>query len=352
MRTALFLTASLLSSGCLAAEQGTNNSSNEISSFGHNSAVISVYHHVSDTTPASTSISPAQFERHLEILKEQQQPVISLPKLLDDLEAGSPLPEKAVAITFDDGYESIYTTAFPLLMEAGLPFTVFISTGPIDRSQRGYMTWDQLREMVAAGVTIGNHGTEHASLLELSDEEIRNEIVAAQTTIDRELGPRAKIFAYPYGEFSLSATSILRDLGYRAFAQNSGAIGPNSNFQALPRFPLAGIYAEEAGVRQKYLTLAFATNIPSPIDPISTSDAPMATLSFGRGNYHDEGLNCFDNGEILELERNSTDDQLITLKPIANPHGRRWHYICTAREIGSSRYYWYSQPWFNPQKPQ
>lgn len=319
------------------------------SAFGQGaSAVIAVYHHVSTQTPASTSLSPAQFTRHLDLLQEQDQAVIALPSLLDALQHDAQIPDRAVAITFDDGYESIFTTAFPLLQQAGMDFTVFVSTGPIDRAQRGYMNWDQLRMLVEAGVTIGNHGTEHASLLEMSADEIRSEVLAAQRRIDEELGVQPRLFAYPYGEYSLEAKAVLKELGYLGLAQNSGAVGSSSDFQAIPRFPLAGIYADSEGASQKFLTLAFDLRALGDVDPVTTSPAPSVTLQLRTRDF--EGIGCFDQGAALELQRQ--DSARITLLPEARERGRRWHYICTARLSDSERYYWYSQPWFDPSQPQ
>ena len=76
---------------------------------------VLVYHHVSEETPASTSVSPAQFRSHLQLLTDQHFNVIALDQALTALQRGEALPERAVAITFDDGYRNIYDNALPLL---------------------------------------------------------------------------------------------------------------------------------------------------------------------------------------------------------------------------------------------
>ena len=68
-------------------------------------AVISVYHHVSNSTPPSTSLSPAAFRAHLSFLAENNFTVLPLTQILTTLNDGEDLPERTVAITFDDGYE-------------------------------------------------------------------------------------------------------------------------------------------------------------------------------------------------------------------------------------------------------
>jgi peptidoglycan/xylan/chitin deacetylase (PgdA/CDA1 family) len=317
------------------------------------SAVVSVYHHVSEQTPASTSLSPARFEQHLAHLRDTGYAILPLPALLDALAYGTELADNAVAITFDDGYESIYENAFPLLQAYDYPFTLFVSTGPIDRGQAGYLTWDEIREMVAAGVSVGNHGTEHASLIDLDSAAMREDIEAAQQRIDAELGTQPKLFAYPYGEYNPEAKALLAELGYRGLAQNSGAIGRHSDPQALPRFPLAGLYSELEGVKQKYATLAFDVTRSAQESPISTLDAPRSTLQFAPSEDYDlSSINCFDGGVAIALEWSEATTGLVTLMPTARDRGRRWHYICTARQRGKQRYYWYSVPWFDPSQPQ
>ena len=78
-----------------------------------NHAVILQYHHVSDTTPKVTSISPEQFRKHLEYLDQQGFTVWPLTKIIESLQASQPVPDKTVAITFDDAFTSIYDNAFP-----------------------------------------------------------------------------------------------------------------------------------------------------------------------------------------------------------------------------------------------
>ena len=101
-----------------------------------NAAVVLQYHHVSDETPASTSTSPERFAMHLEYLSEAGFDIVPLHDLVDALRAGQPLPDKAAAITFDDGYISIYDTAWPMLKAKGWTFTVFVNTEPHDQDRQ------------------------------------------------------------------------------------------------------------------------------------------------------------------------------------------------------------------------
>lgn len=317
-------------------------------------AVISVYHHVSNSTPPSTSLSPAAFRAHLSFLAENNFTVLPLTQILTTLNDGEDLPERTVAITFDDGYESIYSTAFPLLQEFGFPFTVFVSTGPIDRQQNGYMTWEQLSALHRAGVAIGNHGTEHRSLLEMTTDEARVDILAAQARINKELGPQPKLFAYPYGEYNDAKKRLLAELGYTGFAQNSGAVGPTTEQTALPRFPLAGLYSGIEGATLKYSTLAFDIQTLGPLSPQTQLAAPSARVRFAEGDYSRASVACFDDGDPMTVawEVNLNENNIALLSTDPKQRGRRWNYVCTAPHTGSARYFWFSQPWFDVSKPQ
>ena len=128
-------------------------------------AVVLQYHHVDTMTPASTSTSPERFGMHLDHLADNDFDVVPLAELVDTLRAGEPLPDRTVAISFDDGYVSIYETAWPMLKAKGWPFTVFINSEPHDQGKPLFMSWDQLRELHAGGATIANHTVSHPYLL-------------------------------------------------------------------------------------------------------------------------------------------------------------------------------------------
>ncbi|MBT3830072.1 MAG: polysaccharide deacetylase family protein, partial [Gammaproteobacteria bacterium] len=98
--------------------------------------VVLLYHHVDEATPAITSIAPDQFNRHLDIIEAEGFTVLPLDELVKRSMDASSGPEKGdekiVAITFDDAYRSIYTTAFPNLQARGWPFTIFVATRLIE----------------------------------------------------------------------------------------------------------------------------------------------------------------------------------------------------------------------------
>ena len=119
------------------------------------SATVLMYHRFGESRYPSTNISVEQFEAHLAHLTAGNYTVLKLDDIIARLRAGELLPDRTVAITIDDAYQSVYNEAWPRLTEAGFPFTLFVASSPIDRELSAYMSWDQIRELQASGVTIG-----------------------------------------------------------------------------------------------------------------------------------------------------------------------------------------------------
>ncbi len=97
-----------------------------------NALVILQYHHVNASTPAITSVTPEVFREHMTLLEEKNMTVVNLEEALQSIMTGEPLPERAVAITFDDAYLSVYENAWPELKKRGWSFTMFTSSDPVD----------------------------------------------------------------------------------------------------------------------------------------------------------------------------------------------------------------------------
>ena len=322
-----------------------------------NSGVVLLYHHVATGTPPSTSISPEDFRAHLDYLRDNNFNVLPLDELVNSLRSRTPLPDRAVAITFDDGYSSIYETAFPLLQEYDMPFALFLSTEPINNRQKNYMTWEQVRALSEAGALIANHMVSHPYMLSRNDEETdakwlerqRAELLEAEATILKKTGQSHRFLAYPYGEFNAQLKAMLVEEDYVGFAQNSGAVGYNSDFHALPRYPLAGIYARLETARVKFNSLAFDVELLEPDSPVTELERPGALLRFNLSDISPSQLGCYDNGEAMTLEWEDREMGLLRIQAVDAHSDRRWRYICTAPSKDNGRYYWYSVPWINLQ---
>ncbi|SMF21198.1 Predicted xylanase/chitin deacetylase [Alteromonadaceae bacterium Bs31] len=323
--------------------------------------VVLQYHHISDKTPKSTSTSTALFKAHLDFLQEQGFKVLSieqLPKLLArSKNGGASLPDRAVIITFDDGYRSIYDNAWPLLKKRKLPFTVFVNSKPHDEKNPNYMNWDQLREMAKKGASVANHSDSHPHFLRKRSGESfaqwqqrrERDIDFAQQRIKKEMGRAPKMYAHTYGEYDQALLKLLERKGFIAFGQQSGPVSPDSDMQLLPRFPFGGAYGKDM---QDFATKVFSLPFPrlkvvvkdsqgrsllEPELPAGESKPRMELVS--PVFQFAENLQCFASGQgAIKTSKNGST--MVTQAQGALPSGRS-RYNCTLH-AGGGRFYWYS----------
>jgi peptidoglycan/xylan/chitin deacetylase (PgdA/CDA1 family) len=181
---------------------------------------ILVYHHIRPLSSGFSAdaqayeIAPATLKAQLVYLKDQGFESVSLSDIAAAFSEGEPLPEKPIVITFDDGRDTQYTEAFPLLKEYGFTASFFIFTNAPNRP--GYVTWDQLAEMRDAGMEIGSHGVYHPFLTKSSDEELVSELHGSRVKIQEKLGVAGNVIAYPFGLYDDRVIEAARDAGYVA----------------------------------------------------------------------------------------------------------------------------------------
>ncbi|MCH8264984.1 MAG: polysaccharide deacetylase family protein, partial [Proteobacteria bacterium] len=178
-------------------------------------------------------------------------------------------------------------------------------------------------------------------------QRLRQELLQAEQTILKETGQSHRYLAYPYGEYDAPIKAMLSELGFVGLAQNSGAVSSHSDFQALPRFPLGSIYANLDTAKIKFDALAFDVVQIQPLSPVTEDRSPDVTLKFAPGNYDPRQLGCFANSKPIPMNWLDMDAGLVELLPTEQYRGRRWRYICTAPELDSRRFYWYSVQWIN-----
>lgn len=322
-------------------------------------AVVLQYHHISEDTPAITSTRPELFAKHMEYLSENGFNVISMDKLLSALKSKKPLPDKTVAITFDDGYISIFQEAWPILEDKGWPFTVFINIEPHDHKNASYMSWNQLKEMADGGATIGNHSVSHLHMIRQGEGEgerawlrrLRGEVKDAQRRIDDQLGTQLKVFAYPYGEYNREVQGVLKKLGYAAFGQQSGPIAPFSEVTALPRFPFGGEYGEmddfiiKVGTRP--MPLSRVTSFEQTGTALKDEVLPPGERQPELRLYSDDNtllrsVQCFASRQGSATT--TLQEGYLSVQAKQPLHSGRSRYNCTA-SAGDGRFYWFTKAW-------
>jgi peptidoglycan/xylan/chitin deacetylase (PgdA/CDA1 family) len=323
-------------------------------SWAKDNAVILLYHHVSEQTPAVTSVSPDVFREHLAYLAKHHK-VLPLKTIIDAITQHQPLPDKAVAITFDDGYDNIFAKAHPILKEFGFPYTVFINPPLID-SVSYQLSWQQVKTMASEGASFANHGNYHDHLLARHDSEthqqwlkrVLTDVEQAEQSLKQQLGYSLKYFAYPYGEFNLSLKNALRERGYVGFAQISGAVASYSDLGALPRFPAAGIYSNLSSLSTKLNSLAMPVSEVSPQEPVLSLPTTQFDFQFSVAttDLNLRQLACFVSDKPVNITINN-NRVTVPFLPVSKAGRQRIN--CTSPSIADNgRYYWFSQPWFIP----
>lgn len=271
-----------------------------------NSGVILMYHRFGEDDYPTTSVTVDQLEAHIRELQSGTYTVMPLSEMIDAVRAGTPLPERAVAITIDDAYRSIYEVAWPRFREAGLPFTVFVSTGGVDSGLPDIMTWDQLREIQKGGAAIEAHTVSHLHMADADASENRAEIEESTQRIAVEIGVKPRFFAYPYGEASDAVKEVVTAAGFDvAFGQHSGAVYAQADMLYLPRFPINMSFGGADRFRQVINTLPLALTDILPANPTLTQNPPNFGFTLPARRSDADGLACYHSafGRLSNLER-------------------------------------------------
>jgi peptidoglycan/xylan/chitin deacetylase (PgdA/CDA1 family) len=120
-----------------------------------------------------------------------------------------------ISITFDDGYRSSLEVAAPLLVELGLPFTVFVSTAFVRNKDRRFMTPDMLRSLAALpGASIGAHGDSHIALTGCDDKKLHSELLSSRRYLEDIIGAPVQVLTYPYGDVNQRVRDAAQAAGY------------------------------------------------------------------------------------------------------------------------------------------
>ena len=200
--------------------------------------VLVLNYHMVNSMFISLAVEPSDFDWQMKYLVDHGYHSITPDELYDFLAGRGTLPDRPVLITFDDGYEDNYTNAYPILKKYNLKATIFIVTGFVSK-RKGYLTWDQLREMEKHGITAQSHTVTHAPLPELPDDRIREELVESKRQAEEELGHPIEFIAYPTGVHDLHIVGIAKEAGYKGgFTVKYGNVDRESNIYALERGPI------------------------------------------------------------------------------------------------------------------
>lgn len=173
---------------------------------------ILLYHRVGSEVDDYT-VTTTRFEKDMETLRWEGFNTLTLEQVKKHLQrANSPLPEKPIIITFDDGYLDNYTNVFPILQKYSMKASFYIITGMVGLDDR--LTISQIREMEAAGMDFGSHTITHRLLAELTYKEAEIELTKSKYDLEQILGKVVDFIAYPGGSYNSDTLKIASEAGY------------------------------------------------------------------------------------------------------------------------------------------
>lgn len=193
-------------------------------------SVVSVlgYHRFENPPSDGLAISTKEFESQMQRLKDAGITVISMDDFLAWRRGAKAIPARAAVITIDDGYVSGYSEAWPVLKKFGYPFTMFVYTNYISAGGKS-IKWEQLAEMVAAGVDIGSHTVSHASLTKRGSKTegefetwLWNELRGSKELLEQRLNTKVRTLAFPYGISNEQVKQAGMKAGYEALFTVNG----------------------------------------------------------------------------------------------------------------------------------
>ena len=235
------------------------------------------YHSI-DESGSAISFPLTFFRAQLEWLASQGFRSLTVSQATEVVTAGD-IPSRSVALTFDDGFMSVWETAFPILVEYGFVATVFCATGCLghpcsweraaDIPPFTLMPWEGVRFLASQGWEIGAHTVSHARLPQLTEEARKKEIRESRRILEQELGRAVTSFAYPYGAFDEASTQAVKEAGLKsAWTMKPMINTPGRDPYLLGRFncnrvqsdsPRTAALAAQVCLGQRYNVYAFLT---------------------------------------------------------------------------------------------
>ncbi len=201
---------------------------------------ILLYHHIGFSLQGGTVyyISPEAFDRQMNLLYQWGYETISLELLVRAIREGAVLPPKPVILTFDDGSESTYTAALPIMQRYGFIGISYVVLNYIGIPR--YMNVEQIRSLHASGWEIGSHGLSHADLTARPGRQ-EDEIVESRRRLERWLGVPVLSFAYPFGAYDDTSLQNVHAAGYiAAMGLGNETVQGSKNLFYLSRKPVRG----------------------------------------------------------------------------------------------------------------
>ncbi|MEM1295769.1 MAG: polysaccharide deacetylase family protein [Verrucomicrobiota bacterium] len=305
-------------------------------------------------------INTSKFRAQMEALKKAEIPVIPMMDYVAWKKGEKNIPNPSVVITIDDGWEAVYTHAFPILREYGYPFSVYLYKNYIGGAGRS-LSYEQINEMIANGCEIGVHSVSHSDMSRTGgrsatayEEWLREELGESLRFLREKFGDSViPVFAYPYGKYNKQVVTLAEEYGYELgvtvapkkaahslpdfevgryiiHGDNNTNIGYAMNFksnQVTPGGALTSPTATEGGEEEAPLVTMWpkqnediVTRTPniqvnlSKLSGVSTSGMSMTVSGLGKVPYDYDAANGVVTYQVIEPIRSTTCQVTLVFK--------------------------------------
>jgi peptidoglycan/xylan/chitin deacetylase (PgdA/CDA1 family) len=223
-------------------------------------APVLMYHHLAPYAIAkekgftSLNVDNGIFDQQMGYISSHGFTTIFAEDLANALKNHTALPSKSIIVTVDDGYEDMYTYAFPIIKKYNIKTSLMVPTGlmGVNSGTNSYYSWSELKEMVGSGlIKVYNHTFSHFAMSAANIAKDQFEVATAQQQLHDQLGITNTIFAYPYGTNATSQTvqGVLQQNGITgAFSTIGGSYQCDSFIYSLHRIRVGGILFPAFGI--------------------------------------------------------------------------------------------------------
>jgi peptidoglycan/xylan/chitin deacetylase (PgdA/CDA1 family) len=313
---------------------------NNIKQYSNDEGVLSImYHRFDENKYPSTNIQMNIFLEQIQLIKDLNYDFIHP----ENFEKNFSIPkkQKKILITIDDAFQSFYEVAWPFLKENKIPFILFVSTEPV--GNKGYMTWDQIKEVEQESFAIiGHHSHSHDYLIDVSNEDFIKDIEIANKIFTEKIGYIPSLFSYPFGEYSEFMRQYISKNFTYAFGQHSGVIDVNKEKFQLPRFPINENYGELKRFTSiiKTYPLEYKKLLPLEKKLDKSNNPPLFSVEFFDNQKNIKNINCYSNeGNKWEKSKIQFKGNTLNIKFREAFLPRRGRINCSLNDNGKWRWF-------------
>ena len=242
-------------------------------------SVLGYHEFTPDQPETEMRISTSKFRRQMEALRQLGISVISMDDFIAWKKGEKKIPEKSVLLTLDDGWKSVYTDAFPILREFNYPFTIYLYKNYVDGGGKA-LTIPMIKEMAAAGATIGSHSVSHPYPITFKSHQkkgpdaydafLRKEMGESKRFLESKFAMKAHTYSYPGGYFTDEMLPIAKEFGYtHLFTVRPGQVEKSTPNELIPRYMILGSYDK---------IFEFATAFPDAKDQSAPAAGVIASM--------------------------------------------------------------------------